>query len=115
MLGLSYRFGLADSVEADDAITETDGVRLVVDSMSLDLIDGSEVDFVEITRRLRVPRHQPQRRLGLRLRLKLLGLTRLTSQTSQGQRPKCEVKPPDPHRPPSPVKARGHAGRMSAL
>jgi iron-sulfur cluster insertion protein len=45
--GFQYRFGLADSVEADDSITETDGVRLVVDSISLDLVDGAEVDFVE--------------------------------------------------------------------
>ena len=45
--GFSYKFGLADTVEADDAITETDGVKLVVDSVSLGLLDGSQVDFVE--------------------------------------------------------------------
>ena len=28
-------------------MTETDGVRLVVDSMSLDLVRGAQVDFVE--------------------------------------------------------------------
>lgn len=45
--GFQYRFGLADSVEADDSISETGGVRLVVDPVSLDLVAGSTVDFVE--------------------------------------------------------------------
>lgn len=45
--GFQYRYGLAEAIEADDVITETDGVKLVVDSVSIDLIDGSEVDFVE--------------------------------------------------------------------
>ncbi len=45
--GFSYKFALAEAVEADDAVAETDGVRLVVDPVSLDLLDGSEVDFVE--------------------------------------------------------------------
>lgn len=45
--GFQYRFGLADRIEADDSIAETDGVTLVVDSVSLDLVRGSEVDFVE--------------------------------------------------------------------
>jgi len=45
--GFQYRFGLADGPEGDDSVTETDGVRLVVDSMSLDLVRGAQVDFVE--------------------------------------------------------------------
>lgn len=45
--GFQYRFGLADQPEADDNITETDGVRLVVDSISMDLVRGCSVDFVE--------------------------------------------------------------------
>lgn len=45
--GFQYRFGLADIVESDDVVTEHDGVRLVVDPMSLDLIEGSAVDYVE--------------------------------------------------------------------
>jgi iron-sulfur cluster insertion protein len=45
--GFQYRYGLAEALEADDIITQTDGVRLVVDPMSLELIEGSEVDFVE--------------------------------------------------------------------
>ncbi|WP_404479551.1 HesB/IscA family protein [Novosphingobium sp. BL-52-GroH] len=45
--GFQYKFGLADGPEADDSVTETDGVRLVVDSVSLDLVSGCVVDFVE--------------------------------------------------------------------
>lgn len=45
--GFQYRFGLADAVDADDAVSELDGVRLVVDPVSLDLLAGSAVDYVE--------------------------------------------------------------------
>lgn len=45
--GFQYRFGLADRVEGDDTIAERDGVTLVVDGISLDLVRGSAVDFVE--------------------------------------------------------------------
>ncbi|MGB3723291.1 MAG: iron-sulfur cluster assembly accessory protein [Pacificimonas sp.] len=44
--GFQYKFGLETAPEADDLVAETNGVRLVVDPVSLDLIDGSEVDFV---------------------------------------------------------------------
>jgi len=45
--GFQYRFGLADAVEEDDSVAETDDVRLVVDSVSLDLVRGAQVDFVD--------------------------------------------------------------------
>lgn len=45
--GFQYRFGFADGVEGDDAVAETDGVRLVVDEVSLDLVRGSSVNYVE--------------------------------------------------------------------
>ena len=45
--GFQYKFDLAREPEADDSVSETDGVRLVVDSVSLDLVSGSTVDFVE--------------------------------------------------------------------
>ena len=44
--GFTYKFELADEAE-DDTVTETDGVKLVVDPISLDLVRGSAVDFVE--------------------------------------------------------------------
>src|SRR5690606_28321307 len=45
--GFQYKFDLTDSAEADDSVSETGGVRLVVDSVSLGLLDGSTVDYVE--------------------------------------------------------------------
>ena len=45
--GFQYKFDLADAAEGDDSVSETDGVKLVVDPVSLDLISGSTVDFVE--------------------------------------------------------------------
>ena len=45
--GFQYVFGLADRVEADDLATIQDGVTLVVDETSLDLVQGSAVDYVE--------------------------------------------------------------------
>src|SRR4051812_14765407 len=45
--GFTYKFELAPGAESDDAIAETDGVQLVVDPMSLELVKGSAVDFVE--------------------------------------------------------------------
>ncbi|MEO7240748.1 MAG: iron-sulfur cluster assembly accessory protein [Sphingomicrobium sp.] len=45
--GFSYTFDLADAANADDSIAETDGVKLVVDPVSLGLVAGSAVDFVE--------------------------------------------------------------------
>ena len=45
--GFSYKFELADQAADDDAVAETAGVRLVVDPVSLDLLRGSAVDFVE--------------------------------------------------------------------
>lgn len=45
--GFQYIFGLAEAVEDGDCLVETDGARLLVDDVSLDLVRGSVVDFVE--------------------------------------------------------------------
>jgi iron-sulfur cluster assembly accessory protein len=45
--GFTYKFELTDGAEDGDTVTDTDGVTLVVDSVSLDLVDGSQVDYVE--------------------------------------------------------------------
>ena len=44
--GFSYRFGLGEA-EQGDSVAMTDGVSLVVDPVSLELVAGSEVDYVE--------------------------------------------------------------------
>ena len=45
--GFTYKFELTEAADAADEVTETDGVKLVVDPMSLELVRGSAVDFVE--------------------------------------------------------------------
>jgi iron-sulfur cluster insertion protein len=45
--GFTYKFDLADAAEDDDSVSQTDGVTLVVDPASLELVKGSAVDFVE--------------------------------------------------------------------
>lgn len=45
--GFQYKFDLAEAPEADDMVSETAGVLLVVDPVSLDLVAGAEVDYVE--------------------------------------------------------------------
>lgn len=44
--GFAYVIDYADAVGADDAVFEEGGVKVIVDSQSLALIDGTEVDFV---------------------------------------------------------------------
>lgn len=45
--GFTYKFELAEAADSGDVIAETDGVQLVVDPVSLELVKGSAVDFVE--------------------------------------------------------------------
>ncbi|WP_068070828.1 HesB/IscA family protein [Novosphingobium lentum] len=45
--GFQYKFGLDELPQADDTVAETEGVRLLVDSVSLDLVSGSVVEYVE--------------------------------------------------------------------
>ncbi len=44
--GFQYKFELGEP-ESDDLMTELDGVKLVIDPVSLELVAGSTVDFVE--------------------------------------------------------------------
>ena len=44
--GFAYVVNYADEVQADDRVFESAGVRVLVDAASLELIDGTEVDFV---------------------------------------------------------------------
>ncbi|THD37704.1 MAG: iron-sulfur cluster assembly accessory protein [Sphingomonas sp.] len=45
--GFQYKFGLADAEEPGDTIAELDGVKLLVDDISFDLVRGCAVDFVD--------------------------------------------------------------------
>ncbi|HZC16844.1 MAG TPA: iron-sulfur cluster assembly accessory protein [Caulobacteraceae bacterium] len=45
--GFSYRFDLIDKAEPDDLKIERDGASAVVDVVSLALLGGAEIDFVD--------------------------------------------------------------------
>ncbi|MDJ0922503.1 MAG: iron-sulfur cluster insertion protein ErpA [Henriciella sp.] len=43
--GFSYKFDLDDTANADDLVVSRDGVSVLIDEMSLEFMDGSEIDF----------------------------------------------------------------------
>lgn len=45
--GFAYVINYADEAQADDVVFEDQGVKVFVDRGSLDLIDGTTVDFVK--------------------------------------------------------------------
>lgn len=45
--GWAYTIDYADAVRPDDVVFDQAGVKVVVDPQSLELIDGTEVDFVK--------------------------------------------------------------------
>ena len=45
--GYSYVVNYADEVGGDDIVFEDHGVKIVVDPEALELIDGTEVDFIK--------------------------------------------------------------------
>ena len=45
--GFQYGFSFEDAVNDDDRVFERDGVRVVVDAVSLDFLAGAELDYVE--------------------------------------------------------------------
>ncbi len=45
--GFQYGFSLDDTLGADDRTVERDGVTVVIDEVSLGLLSGSRIDFVE--------------------------------------------------------------------
>src|SRR5471032_2168394 len=45
--GFQYGFSFDDTRQDGDQVFERDGVQVVVDDASLDLLNGAEIDFVE--------------------------------------------------------------------
>ena len=45
--GFQYGFSFDDQRQEEDALFEREGVGLVIDTSSLELVDGAEIDFVE--------------------------------------------------------------------
>jgi iron-sulfur cluster insertion protein len=45
--GFQYGFTLDDELRGDDRVFERDGVSVLVDEVSLDLLKGSELDYID--------------------------------------------------------------------
>jgi iron-sulfur cluster insertion protein len=45
--GFQYGFSFDDQRQDDDRVFERDGIQLVIDAVSLELVKGAEIDFVE--------------------------------------------------------------------
>jgi iron-sulfur cluster assembly accessory protein len=45
--GFQYRFDLVAESAADDIVIEKDGARVLVDPVSMGLLGGAEIDYVE--------------------------------------------------------------------
>ena len=45
--GFSYKFDLVQNKNSDDLVIENQGAVVLVDQMSLNFMDGSEIDFVD--------------------------------------------------------------------
>ncbi|HEX9490919.1 MAG TPA: iron-sulfur cluster insertion protein ErpA [Stellaceae bacterium] len=45
--GFQYGFSFDDQRQDDDRVFERDGIKLVIDAVSLELVKGAEIDFVE--------------------------------------------------------------------
>jgi len=45
--GFQYQFDLVQTGEPDDLVVERDGATALVDPVSLDMVTGSEIDFVD--------------------------------------------------------------------
>ena len=45
--GFEYSFDLEMSKNSDDKVFEDKGIKVIVDETSLELLDGSEVDYVD--------------------------------------------------------------------
>lgn len=45
--GFQYGFSFDDTRTDEDVVFERDGIQLVIDEVSLELVKGAEIDFVE--------------------------------------------------------------------
>ena len=45
--GFSYKFDLADAADVDDIVIEKNSAKVLIDPVSVEYMDGSEIDFVD--------------------------------------------------------------------
>ena len=43
--GFQYKFDFADGPDGDDIVIERDGAKVVIDDISLEFLEGSEIDY----------------------------------------------------------------------
>lgn len=43
--GYAYVLGFAEHIKSDDTVFDHDGIKILIDKQSLDLIDGTELDY----------------------------------------------------------------------
>lgn len=57
--GFSYGFSFDENTKDDDTVVEKDGVTMLVDSLSIQYLAGSEVDYTEGLQGARFVIHNP--------------------------------------------------------
>eukprot|EP00039_Didymoeca_costata_P013048 m.192673 g.192673 ORF g.192673 m.192673 type:complete len:153 (-) comp15659_c0_seq5:5307-5765(-) len=63
--GFAYKFSFDTNLNEDDKIFENEGAKVVVDEVSLELLQGSEVDYaMELIRRSFVVKNNPNADAG---------------------------------------------------
>jgi iron-sulfur cluster assembly accessory protein len=45
--GFRYTFSLDKEIKSDDVVVQRDGAKVVIDSLSLSFLEGSEIDYQE--------------------------------------------------------------------
>src|ERR1700681_4743928 len=86
--GFQYGFSFDDTRQDDDLLFERDGVGLEIDTTSLELVDGAEVDFVEhvmgAPRETRIPNARSSRARGKSFAIGGPGFPRLAQRAIRG-------------------------------
>ena len=71
--GFEYALGFDRGAQEGDHELEFHGVKVVVDPFSAPYLQGSTIDFLETPAGVGLQDRQPERRLGVRVRLELPG------------------------------------------
>ena len=69
--GFRYGMMLEDAPTPEDQILDASGIKVYVDGNSVDLLKGSQIDYVDTLMGAGLHGQQPERGRGLRLRLQL--------------------------------------------
>ncbi|MBN9543545.1 MAG: iron-sulfur cluster insertion protein ErpA [Alphaproteobacteria bacterium] len=45
--GFQYKYDMTEEIKSDDLVVEKNGAKLIIDSMSLELMQDSSIDFID--------------------------------------------------------------------